>query len=92
MNWAVVMVSGPIIFATIYYIVWGRKTYTPPDETVEDYIVRYEATTESENEMSGGVLEEMAAEEKAAHEMAAEVSATHEMAAEESVDAAEKRD
>jgi hypothetical protein len=73
MNWAVVMVSGPIILATVYYIVWGRKTYTPPNETVEDYIERYQATTtESENEISSGVLEEVAAEEKAIHEMAAE--------------------
>jgi len=93
MNWAVVMVAGPIIFATVYYMVWGRKTYTPPDETIEDYIVRYEATTESsEKEMSSGVLGEMAADEKAAYEIAAEEIATHEMATEESVDAVEKRD
>jgi hypothetical protein len=77
MNWAVVMVSGPIILATVYYIVWGRKTYTPPNETVEDYIERYQATTtESEKEMSSEVLEK----------------ATHEMVAEERVDAIEKRD
>jgi amino acid transporter len=47
MNWAVVMVAGPIILVTSCYIVWGRKSYTPPEETVEDYIVRHEATTET---------------------------------------------
>jgi hypothetical protein len=84
MNWAVVMVGGPIILATIYYIVWGRKTYTPPEETVEDYILRYGATKESSGkERDNGVLGEMAAEEKAAHEMAAEENSAHEMAAEE---------
>jgi amino acid transporter len=40
MNWAIVMVGGPIILSTIYYIVWGRKTYTPPVETIEDYVER----------------------------------------------------
>src|SRR5277367_5215303 len=54
MNWAVVMVGGPIILATVYYVVWGRKPFSPPNETVEDYLGRYEATTaSSEKEMSG---------------------------------------
>jgi len=78
MNWAILMLGGPVVLATAYYLLGGRKTYTPPNETVDDYIDRYEAATESpEKGMGSGV-----AEEKAAHVTAAE----------ESVDAAEKRD
>jgi hypothetical protein len=78
MNWACVMVGGPTLLATLYYIVWGRKSYTPPSETVEDYLERYHATVEAaEKEMSTGVAEDGAGDE---------------MVTEESVDAAEKRD
>jgi hypothetical protein len=53
------MVGGPIVLATVYYIIWGRKTYSPPNETVEDYMERYEAATaSSEKEVIGGVAEE----------------------------------
>jgi peptidoglycan biosynthesis protein MviN/MurJ (putative lipid II flippase) len=38
MNWGCVMVGGVFIWATVYYIVWGRYTYTPPKETIEDYL------------------------------------------------------
>jgi hypothetical protein len=62
MNWAIVMVGGVTLLATAYYIVWGRKTYSPPNETVEDYIKRHEGTTTSEKE-SGGVAEENVVEE-----------------------------
>jgi len=55
MNWAIVMVGGPIVLATIYYIVAGHRQYTPPDATVEDYILRYEA---GDKEVSGGAMEE----------------------------------
>jgi amino acid transporter len=67
MNWAVLMVGGVALLATIYYIIWGRKQYSPPNETVEDYIQRAQAgaqveaqdgTTSSEKEVSGGVTEE----------------------------------
>jgi amino acid transporter len=47
MNWAIVMVGGPIVLATVYYIILGRKSYTPPHETVEDYIVRYEQESDT---------------------------------------------
>lgn len=30
MNWGVVMYGGIIIFATLYYVVWGRFNYVPP--------------------------------------------------------------
>jgi hypothetical protein len=43
MNWAVVRVGGSLSFATVYYIIWDRKTYTPPTETIEDFIERYQA-------------------------------------------------
>jgi predicted RNA-binding protein with PIN domain len=34
----------------------GSKQYTPPNETVDDFIQKYNATTESfEKEISGGV-------------------------------------
>jgi len=59
MNWACVMVGGLVLLATIYYIIWGRKQYTPPAETIEDYIKAYQtSTTSSEKEGSGGLVEE----------------------------------
>jgi amino acid transporter len=59
MNWAVVMVGGTVIFATVYYIAWGRKKYTPPNEVVEDYIERYQTAMMSlEKEGSIAVIEE----------------------------------
>jgi hypothetical protein len=39
MNWSSAMYGGIIILATIYYVIWGRKQYTPPEETIEDYIL-----------------------------------------------------
>jgi hypothetical protein len=55
MNWASAMVGGIALLATFYYIIWSRRTYLPPNETVEDFIGRYEATTaSSEKEVSGG--------------------------------------
>ena len=56
MNWAIVMVGGPIVLATVYYIILGRKSYTPPHETVEDYIVRYD----QESDTSSGFADEKA--------------------------------
>jgi amino acid transporter len=41
-NWGCVMVAGVVILATIYYMIWGRKTYTPPNDTIEDFIERYQ--------------------------------------------------
>jgi len=52
MNWSVVLVVGIVLLATGYYILGGRKTYAPPDETVEDYIQR------SEREMRNEAAEE----------------------------------
>jgi amino acid transporter len=34
MNWGVLMYGAIIIIATIYYILYGRKTFTPPTEEV----------------------------------------------------------
>jgi amino acid transporter len=52
MNWACVMVGGTVLLATVYYIVWGRKTYTPPSETIEDFMERFQTTSVSEKETS----------------------------------------
>ena len=51
------MVGGVVLLATIYYIIWGRKLYTPPNETIEDYTQRYEGTTLSEKEEPVEVVE-----------------------------------
>jgi amino acid transporter len=52
MNWAIVMVGGTVFLASVYYIVWGRKTYTPPTETIEDFMDRYETSSSSEKDVS----------------------------------------
>ena len=57
MNWAIVMVGGVILLATVYYIIWARKSYTPPTETIEDYMKRYLETATSEKEESVEVVE-----------------------------------
>jgi amino acid transporter len=44
MNWGCVMVGGVVVLATVYYVIWGRKTYTPPTDTIEDFLERYEET------------------------------------------------
>jgi amino acid transporter len=59
MNWAILMVGGVVFSATVYYVVYGRYQYSPPNETVEDYIQRAQA-----GETSGGVKEVRAGEEK----------------------------
>lgn len=38
MNWNIVMFGGTMIFAMVYYIFVGRKTYTPPVELVKRHI------------------------------------------------------
>jgi amino acid transporter len=62
MNWAILMVGGVILLATIYYLVYGRKQYSPPNDTVEDYIQRAQTEAQagmgSEKEASGGVTKE----------------------------------
>jgi hypothetical protein len=68
MNWAALMVGGVALLATIYYIIWGRKQYSPPNETVEDYIQRAQAGAQaeaasSEKEVNGGAVELRAEEE-----------------------------
>jgi hypothetical protein len=68
MNWAVVMLGGVIILATVHYFTGGQKKYTPPHETVDDYIERCEATTASEKTMSSGVAEEKAASDTVAEQ------------------------
>jgi amino acid transporter len=60
MNWACVMVGGTVVLATAYYIVWGRKSYTPPKETIEDFMERFQTTSESEKEPSTTVVEDSA--------------------------------
>jgi hypothetical protein len=64
MNWATVMVGGVVILATIYYVIWGRNTYTPPKETIDDFIRRYEETALVDKEGSGSVVEESVEIEK----------------------------
>jgi amino acid transporter len=65
MNWACAMFGGIIILATVYYIIWGRKQYTPPNETVEDYIERYQATASSSENVGGKPVVESVEGEKA---------------------------
>jgi len=65
MNWAVVMVGGPIVLSSIYYVAHGRKSYSPPDATVEDYLERYEA---SSDEKSGVAADEKAMDHAIAEE------------------------
>jgi amino acid transporter len=55
MNWAIAMVGGVTLLATIYYIAWGRNTYTPPMETIEVYLERY--GTRSEKDVSERAVE-----------------------------------
>jgi hypothetical protein len=62
MNWGIVMVGGISLLATVYYMIWGRKTYTPPNETIEAYIERY--GTGPEQEVSGTVTEVIVETEK----------------------------
>jgi hypothetical protein len=50
MNWGIVIYGGIIIFATVYYIIWGRKTYTSPKDTFEDLLARDEYYMQTENE------------------------------------------
>jgi hypothetical protein len=64
MNWACGMVGGVTLLATLWYIIRGRKSYTPPEETIEDYIKRSHVATMSENEESGGLTEESVEIEK----------------------------
>jgi amino acid transporter len=42
MNWAAALVGGIVILATGFYVAWGQHIYSPPEETVEDYIQRTE--------------------------------------------------
>jgi hypothetical protein len=59
MNWAILMLGGPIVLATVYYLLGGRRSYTPPDESVDDYINRYDAATEwQETDVGGGISED----------------------------------
>jgi hypothetical protein len=62
MNWGCVMVGGVIILATIYYIIWGRHTYMPPNETMEDYLERNSGHDESKKEASTEHVEGMTVE------------------------------
>ena len=39
MNWGVVMYGGVIILSTIYYIIRGRHTFTPPNEQIKHVMV-----------------------------------------------------
>jgi len=50
MNWAIAMVGGITLFATIYYIFWGRRTYSPPTE----YFIGLPETTTASSEGAEG--------------------------------------
>jgi hypothetical protein len=43
MNWGIVMYGGIILFATAYYVIWGRHTYTPPHESIEELMAGRDA-------------------------------------------------
>ena len=38
MNWGVLIYSSVIIFATIYYLTFGRKVYSPPLDKVRRFL------------------------------------------------------
>jgi amino acid transporter len=61
MNWASALVGGVVILATGYYIAWGRKIYSPPEETIEDFIRRADG--------GGGTAEEVVREKSAEAEI-----------------------
>jgi choline transport protein len=66
MNWDIVMVGGTLIWATGYYAIWGRKTYTPPTKSIQD-IIEIEHSEEAPSEKEQAVSEsEVVAVEKAA--------------------------
>jgi amino acid transporter len=65
MNWAIGLVGGVILFATIYYVAYGRKQYTTPDGTVDDYIERSAANAASPDLKSATGEEKSVGEEKA---------------------------
>jgi hypothetical protein len=62
MNWGIAMVGGVVILATVYYIIWGRHTYTPPNETIEDYLERNSGHDDSKKETSAERVEGMTVE------------------------------
>jgi len=39
MNWGILMYGAIVIFATIYYVIWGRHTYSPPNEQVMQAVI-----------------------------------------------------
>jgi hypothetical protein len=57
LNWGCVMVGGVFILATVYYMISGRKSYTPPTDTIDDYLERYGEVSDS-----GLVVESVRAE------------------------------
>ena len=61
MNWGIAMYGGVIILSTIYYIISGRKTYSLPEETIEDYLEvernRYEQSHTSVGKREIGDME-----------------------------------
>lgn len=75
MNWACAMVGGVALLATIYYVIWGRKVYAPPNETIEDFIERYQAMSASpEKYANGGLAEKSVEAEKEVNSGVAEKS------------------
>jgi amino acid transporter len=63
MNWASTLVGGIVLLATGYYVAWGQKLYSPPEETVEDFIQRSEreagdgADVAAEKSVAAGIEE-----------------------------------
>jgi hypothetical protein len=62
MNWSCVMVGGIFVWSTVYYIVWGRYTYTPPNETIDDYIEDISSYDVGKTEASAMHVEEKTVE------------------------------
>jgi hypothetical protein len=36
MNWGIAMYGGIVVFATVYYLIWGRHSYISPRESVKE--------------------------------------------------------
>src|ERR1700712_3760366 len=51
MNWGIVMYGGVAIFAAIYYVLWGRKAFSPPDDAFE-HLLKTDYSAETSDEAS----------------------------------------
>jgi hypothetical protein len=51
MNWGIVIYGGVTILAAIYYVLWGRKTFSPLDDAFE-HLLKTNYSVETSDEAS----------------------------------------